>query len=571
MNNSFLSKLLSGILTILVLTFLLQAFFQRAIYPIYFRTMITTNIEAELETLPREVSYIDSLELIEQYTTTTHTSASLIDLNEYNKGIRAVPFIIIEDRFGEEYQIYIPRIPQALQNEDVRISGTFLQSYSGSFYVPKALYVNDRLIYGSNNTMMMSQLKYSNNFIDTETEHELSGTLVDTSIINIQDTEDVLLNRELINFSTGNITGLKQLSNGVSYTSTDLEGNAINLVYITQINIEGAEKLLLSVYPIANIDFITREMSRFNLLIYGMASLFIVITFSLFTQRISIPLRRINEATKRFANFDFGTIPEENTKDEIGTLSRNINVLSSSLKSTLTELRDKNQALSASLELESKREQTRKDFVEGVSHELKTPLAVIQATNEALSLGIIPEDDHDEHFETIKKEIHKSNKIIQDMMSVYKIDHADYRSTWEVVNFKPLIQESVDHHKVLAESKNLLIEAHLSDAMIDMDPDKIQLVVNNLLSNAIKYAPTHSKIVVRQMGGHFQIENDGDIPAESIESIFEPFYRVDKARARQEGSTGLGLYIVKQILTQHQAEYNVKSEHFKVTFEFTLN
>ncbi len=569
MRRSFLSKLLSGVLAILIATFLLQALFQKTIYPSFFKQQVVRNIENAVSELPSDVSYGESLDLLEEFAKQTLTSSTLIDQSEFEAGLNSVPYIIIKDQRNNEHTIYVPKIPESLLGEELNIRGSFYKSVNEQFYVPVRLYLNDKLIYGGRHNMM-GQTNYSKDIIDTSETYQLSGVVVASSSLNFTDTEDVVLNRELLNLSTQNFTSFKETDSGVRFISTDIDGNDLNLVYITRINVGGTDKLLISIYPLNNIDYITSEMGRFNFLLFGLASVFIIFTFTLFSKRISKPLIRINEATKKFADFEFSTIPEVNSDDEIGALSRNINVLSTNLQTTLTELKDRNQALSASLDLESTREQLRKDFVEGISHELKTPLAVIQATNEALSLGLFSKDEQVENFETIKSEIYKSNKIIKDMMSVYKLDQTDYKLNWSVIDLSKLISESIKHHEVLAQMKSLEIRQNTEATLLSADPDKILLVINNLLSNAIKYAESNSVITINSKDGYFEIINDGTIPVESLNSVFEPFFRVDKARARQDGSTGLGLYIVKQILTQHNAEYGVDSEHNKVKFYFKL-
>jgi two-component system sensor histidine kinase VicK len=106
---------------------------------------------------------------------------------------------------------------------------------------------------------------------------------------------------------------------------------------------------------------------------------------------------------------------------------------------------------------------------------------------------------------------------------------------------KGLINQSLESHQILASTKNITINATILEDIITGDADKLSLVVNNLLSNAVKYAPQNSEIEVKYYDGYFEVVNDGSIPEEAMTSLFEPFYRVDKARARQDGSTGLGL------------------------------
>ncbi len=569
MRKSFLSKLLTGILLILFFTFVIQAFLQQRVLPTYFQNQVMGDIETEITNLPRSMTLADSADILEEFTLSTHTSSTLVNLSDYQEGLKEVPYINIENRNGTVFKIHVPRIPKVLQGNNLTVSGEFYKSINNEFYVPINLLVNGRLVYGSQTRMGMNT-EYSTDIVNTDKVIELSGTFLNSSVTTIATTEDFLLNRELLNITTGNTTEFLRTEKGVRYISEDIEGNKLNLVYITPVRIAGVEKILLTIYPLSNIAYIATQLNSFNLVVFGLAFIFIIITFGVFTQRISIPLKRIIEATRKFSNFEFSQIPEVRSNDEIGHLSRNINILSTNLQSTLSDLRDKNQALSTSLELESVREKTRKDFVEGISHELKTPLAVIQATNEALSLGLFSEDEVLEHHDIVKREITKTNKIIGDMMSVYRIDQADYMINWKDNLLETIIYDSMDSHRILADAKKIRIKTNITTSTVNVDYDKILLVISNLLGNAIKYSNENSTIEINSSNGSFEITNEGSIATEELEAVFEPFYRVDKARARQDGSTGLGLYIVKQILMQHKAEYGAKSNNNKVTFYFKL-
>ncbi len=568
--NSFLNKLLSGIIGILILTLLTQSFLQNRFYPTYFKYQVMHSIETVIDEIPLRMSLTETLAHIEKITSETGTISTIVYSEDYQNGLNSIPSIQIEDNAGNQYKVFVPKLPTTIPETDAVISGSFFRSTNGQFYVPAKLEIDGQVVYGQRNQVLAQQLGEFTDVIDTSKRYPLEGKLVDYSVISLTDSTDVLLNQELINITTRNTYDILQLDNGFRYVSKDVYGNDENLVYLTKAIIDGKSQIILTIYPLSTINYITWQMARINVFVISVAAMFIITTVTLFSRRVSKPLVHINKATQNFANFDFSLIPEYESDDEIGTLSRNINKLSTSLHTTLTELQEKNQALSASLELETEREQTRKDFVEGISHELKTPLAVIQATNEALSLGLIPKDETSEYYETIKKEVAKSNKIMQDMMSVYQIDQADYTANWTVFSMKDLITQSLESHIILADTKNIKIKQTIFDEQIKGDFEKLSLVVNNLLSNAVKYAPQQTEITVKHSDGYFEITNDGDIPEDSLSSLFEPFYRVDKARARQDGSTGLGLYIVKQILTQHQATYGVTSDFGKVKFYFQL-
>jgi signal transduction histidine kinase len=286
-----------------------------------------------------------------------------------------------------------------------------------------------------------------------------------------------------------------------------------------------------------------------------------------FFQRIAIPLQRVNEATKRFATLDFSPIPVLSSNDEIEDLSTNINLLSATLSTTLRELEERNQVLLSQMKQEQTLETRRQELMSGISHELKTPLAIIQASIEAMNHGVFSADDLPEIQTTIEREIDRANQILMNLIQMYQGDSTLMSQQLVSFDVTTMIQQTIDHYQPLIAQRGLTVTSNLEPTMIHAVPEKIELVLSNLLSNAIKYSIDAGSISIQYENHQLLVCNQTDLPNNTdLHVLFAPFYRIDKGRSRQDGSTGLGLTIVKQILDQHEFPIllKLKDHHFCV-------
>ena len=211
-----------------------------------------------------------------------------------------------------------------------------------------------------------------------------------------------------------------------------------------------------------------------------------------------------------------------------------------------------------------------------MSHELKTPLSVIQASAEALEKNIFDTDkDKNITLSLIQKEVQKTNKMINNMLSIYKVDNPDYATDWKEINLEEITRHINDNLKLLYTNSDITVNMDLEETIISADLIKIELIINNLFTNAIKYTPKGSKIeiIIKNTKNYatFEIINYGaKVDSKHIDRLFEAFYRVDKSRSRDEGSTGLGLYIVQQALSQYNSKCIVKNKENAVSFSFKI-
>ncbi len=555
MKQSFLRKLMVGTMVILGLTFFLQIILQTRVLPLFIINETRNTIESELQSIDLNVT--DYTDLLEQLSASTGTFNSIVDPSEVTSQQYDFRTVTLTTSSGDSFTVIQPRTAGMLRI-GTNVDGSFYTTDRSDFLVPISLTINDRMVFGSERIGDISpdikeQLGVSKTIVNLE------GTITSIQQIVVNSAKESYTNSELLNLMSGNnIDNVVQVTpTTLRYESIDEERNPLNLVYVTQVSNQSSKLLLFSIFPLTNINLITSALARFNLVIFSIALMLVGILYFFYFRRISIPLIEISNATKRFASLDFTPITISESDDEIGELSRNINYLSANLSNAMTMLNDQNNVLSQQLESEQHRDQQRKDFVAGVSHELKTPLAIIQATYEAIKEGIINPNDSPEHYQTIENEIRRANRIIQDMMQVYRFDQGSIELQQDVIVMKDLIQANYESYVPLLEQAKLTMEIQSDESTLVADEEQIQLVLSNLISNTIKYATPNSVITLRWSLGSLTLQNHTSMTdANDVQRLTEPFYRSDKSRSRNQGSTGLGLYIVKQILDLHK--FNLK-------------
>ncbi|MBG9611718.1 sensor histidine kinase [Bacillus cereus] len=310
--------------------------------------------------------------------------------------------------------------------------------------------------------------------------------------------------------------------------------------------------------------------------VYALIIVFLVIILlSFYYSKIIVkPLIKINRVTKKMANFDFSEKLPVTADDEIGGLSGSINTLSVNLKDRIDRLNVANTKLQQDIERERQLEKTRKEFISGVSHELKTPLSVIRSFAEGIKDGVSKDTSY--YTDVILEETENMNRLIVEMLELAKLESGTYKLDMTTFSIGELTQPVYTKLLFSMEEKHLQVNVDADPSiLVKANRSRIEQVVVNLLSNAIRYTPDGEKIQVSIIEAEdtvkVEIENTGNpIPEESLEKIWDRFYRLDASRSRHTGGTGLGLSIVKNILDLHHAEYGVYNTTNSVVFYFNL-
>jgi two-component system phosphate regulon sensor histidine kinase PhoR len=223
-------------------------------------------------------------------------------------------------------------------------------------------------------------------------------------------------------------------------------------------------------------------------------------------------------------------------------------------------------------------ERTREEFVANVSHELRTPLSLIKGYVETLLDGASGNPEVAGRFlKIIERNTQRLDLLIQDLLTISALEAGRMKLNLQPVVLRPLVEKIFSDLKPPADNKSITLVNQLPELTATADASRLEQVFANLVDNAIKYGRAQGRVIIggkKRDDGKIEIfaQDDGPgIPAESLGRIFERFYRVDKARSREQGGTGLGLSIVKHIVQAHGGEVWVKSEPGKgATFFFTL-
>jgi two-component system, OmpR family, phosphate regulon sensor histidine kinase PhoR len=223
-------------------------------------------------------------------------------------------------------------------------------------------------------------------------------------------------------------------------------------------------------------------------------------------------------------------------------------------------------------------ENTRREFVANVSHELRTPLSMIKGYIETLIDGAKDNPEVAGKFlQTIEKHTDRLTYLIEDLLTISQLESGGIILNCELHELRPLVEKVIGDLKSRAAERNISLTNEVpSDLRAQVDLDRLEQVFWNLIDNAVKYGKPEGSVVIGGQKGPSQIvmwvKDDGPgIPAESRARIFERFYRVDKARSREQGGTGLGLAIVKHVVQCHGGDVWVESEPGQgTTFNFTL-
>ncbi len=311
---------------------------------------------------------------------------------------------------------------------------------------------------------------------------------------------------------------------------------------------------------------------------FYIVGIFIVFIISLiFSRFISKPLKSINNVAVKMSSFDFSEKCSSKYNDEIGSLAKSLNLLSSNLQRSLKRLRENNKKLENDIEKERNLEKIRKEFVEAVSHDLKTPVSIIQGYAEGIKDGIFEQEEEEYYLDVIIDETNKMNCLIKDMLDLSALEGGNIAINKESYNISNQLKKVVTNLSPMAKEKGMkILTAEFQDEYIYADYNRIEQVLNNLITNAIKYGfeDTNIKIYLNEdCNGYLdvKIENQGElISTEDFEKIWTRFYKVDKSRNRNVGGTGLGLSISKNIIQLHNGEIGGYNKASTIVFYFKL-
>lgn len=299
-----------------------------------------------------------------------------------------------------------------------------------------------------------------------------------------------------------------------------------------------------------------------------------------FSKRIANPILELAELSQRMANLDFEAKYTSGGENEIGVLGQNFNIMSEKLEQTVSELKCANYELQKDIEKKEKLETVRTEFIGNVSHELKTPIALIQGYAEGLKEGILDDPESRAFYcDVIIDEAAKMNKLVQNLLTLNQLEIGSEDVAFERFDIMEMIKGIVQSCDILIQQKGADVRMDkTSSVYVWADEWKVEQVFRNYFSNALNHLDGDKVIDIRvsveeEKGtARISVFNTGkQIPQEDIDQIWNKFYKVDKARTREYGGNGIGLSIVKAIMDSFQKEYGVVNYNNGVQFWFELD
>lgn len=311
------------------------------------------------------------------------------------------------------------------------------------------------------------------------------------------------------------------------------------------------------------------------ILAVGIIAAFVVSTY------ITRPIKQLSNIAEKMSEMDFNARYEGSDKGEIGLLGKSMNNMSEKLEQNIAELKKANLELKKDIDKKEKLEIMRTDFLSNVSHELKTPIALIQGYAEGLKEGITDDPESMEFYcDVIMDEANKMNTMVKRLLTLNQIEFGNDEPEMERFDINELIASVADANAIRAGQKNMSIvfDNRNEHNFVWADEYKTEEVLTNYISNALNHCDGKRAIEVRteksENGGTITVTvyNSGkNIADEDLERIWEKFYKADKARTREYGGNGIGLSIVKAIMDSMGQEYGVRNVSDGVEFWFNLD
>ncbi len=332
--------------------------------------------------------------------------------------------------------------------------------------------------------------------------------------------------------------------------------------------------------PVDAIAKVYKYVVRLFAVVFSGLILIELIVVVLISAVFSRPIVKMSHAARRMSELDFDTKIDVRTRDEIGVLGNCMNELSEKLEKTISELKTANAKLESDIENRDHIDEMRKEFFSHASHELKTPIALIQGYAEGLKDNVSDDPDSmDFYCDVIIDEASKMNKLVMNMLNISELEFGEDNISIQRFDITTLISD------VLKASQIIIEQSPASEVIFDekeavsvwADEFMIEEVITNYFTNALHYVKPDGKIRIfyeypAKNKIRVNVYNEGDrIKEEELDKLFIKFYKTDAARTREYGGSGIGLSIVEVIMKRHKNNYGVYNTEDGVVFFFELD
>lgn len=330
--------------------------------------------------------------------------------------------------------------------------------------------------------------------------------------------------------------------------------------------------------PMESIQESALLANRFLLYMGCVALILGVILAEFLSRKITGPVLELAELSKKMANLDFEAKYVSGGDNEIGVLGENFNTMSSTLEKTISELKSANNQLKKDITQKEEVERMRTEFLGNVSHELKTPIALIQGYAEGLKEGVSDDPESRAFYcDVIMDEAAKMNQMVKNLLTLNQLEFGETDVQFTRFDLAKLIEGVLQSCEILIQQAEIRVKFVCEGPVyVWADEFKTEQVVRNYLTNAIHHADYEKRIEIRAWQKENVVRvtvfNSGNpIPEEDLEKLWDKFYKVDKAHTREYGGNGIGLSIVRAIMESFHQEYGVKNYENGVEFWFELD
>ena len=460
------------------------------------------------------------------------------------------------------------------------INNTFLEDYyiknKQNVLMNAYNYIN-----AASNDGSIGTEKFDIEFQKISGKYNISFILLDaeTKTLKASANDYEILSRQLLNnlFDKGASSSIRVLEKGETYEISIMLDDWTKTEYVEMWGFLDNGNLFLFRNPLESIKESVKLANRF-LAYVGIAAVFAGTLVGLWVSgKITKPIMELTKISERMIHLDFDAKYSGKSRTEIALLGHNINELSGILEKTISELKSANNELQRDIEKKNEIDEMRKEFLSNVSHELKTPIALIQGYAEGLKEGINDDaESRDFYCDVIMDEAVKMNTMVKKLLTLNQLEFGNDTVAMERFDIVALVRNFIQSSEILTKQKEISVRMEDYEPIyVWADEFKVEEVFMNYFSNAMNYA-LYEKVIdvkLQKEGNKVRISvfNTGNpIPEENLTHLWEKFYKVDKARTRQYGGSGIGLSIVKAIMESLNQAYGVRNYDNGVEFWFEL-
>lgn len=354
-----------------------------------------------------------------------------------------------------------------------------------------------------------------------------------------------------------------------SQTIEDKYGNNYSILSYSSDDV-----LFITLLPVTRSNMFLGYLANYYIYLYAAFFVIIILISYFFSRSLSDPLVHLSHVAERMAQLDFDVHANINTPDQLGKLSDSLNTLSDNLQSSIFKLKKANAELERRANEEEESARRMKILLEDMAHEFKTPLGIISGFTEIIEYGLL-EKDREYYFNSIKDEINKLSELVNDTIELSKLSSGYFTLEYTNIDIAQFISDSLCRMDYDIKKNGFTVSTSLDHVMVRIDKKRITQVFDNLISNIFKYTKGDKHIYI---SSHIsapgevtiRIKNPGVISDDTLLKAFERYHMGSAEQDRRIKSSGIGLEIVKRILTLHNSNYGIELEDGQVCFYFTL-